>query len=142
MTEFTVAVGTDSAVGGTVFAFVNGHWGTICIREYYGDEIAQAACRQVGYTDGMQLYVTRYPSEDPVLSISWCNYGESNIMNCRYDRLSSASSVNCLYDYDILTASCYNRDNATIVTYDNDDGEYGEFAGGEGQLIVISPSLL
>ena len=99
---------------GRLEIYINGQWGTIC-DDYWGDEDADVACRQLGFAGGSVVEARRFnagstrragtfPAGDEDQPI-WlddlrCSGSESDLLECRHRR-SETGHVGCRHYEDV-----------------------------------------
>ena len=99
---------------GRLEIYINGQWGTIC-DDYWGDEDADVACRQLGFTGGSVVDARQFnagstrragsfPAGDEDQPI-WlddlrCHGSESDLLECRHRR-SETGHIGCSHYEDV-----------------------------------------
>ena len=93
---------------GRLEIYINGQWGTIC-DDYWNDEEADVACRQLGFAGGSVVEASRFRSsffppgegDQPIwLDDMQCNGAESGLLECRYRR-SETGNPGCRHSEDV-----------------------------------------
>ncbi len=114
LVDGTRTTGDGRLCDGRLEIYINGQWGTIC-DDYWNDEEADVACRQLGFAGGSVVDASRFvagsgrrsgtfPAGDDDQPI-WlddvrCNGSESDLLECRHRR-SESGRVGCRHYEDV-----------------------------------------
>ena len=114
LVDGTRTTGDGRPCEGRLEIYINGQWGTIC-DDYWNDEEADVACRQLGFAGGSVVDASRFNAgsgrstgsfpggddDQPIwLDDVQCNGSESDLLECRHRR-SESGRVGCRHYEDV-----------------------------------------